>query len=391
MRFVGVAVLLACLLLAAVAGGAAGQAEELTNGLFLPAVMSDFTPSWHWGDAFTVTVSTRTTNPPLAAIDRSGRPHLFWSYSIDDNQIHHIYLDNSAWHDSTPSTGVDGDSSLTNAPIVTTDNRVHLAWYNRFEAADGRPYRYMHAVFANDAWAGANEVFRSKYSTINAWSRLDAGGRLRVGITNGFLAWRAYLQFEGVNGWQELANFSLPNDADIIWPDSSNGARVYGDDNTDMRYWRWTGDLLSTSGQSLGPGKFYGRSVTFDGANNVHIYWKGSESVDGQPVTLAHHQCVDNQLYASAVTWPGDAQAAREMVGATDGGTLFALAWQGPTRKRIMLWDGCNPVVVTTIPDDPTKSEVLRAVAVSKSPHKVCAYLQLGISAEYIVRCADID
>ena len=391
MRFIGLAVLVAGLAIVTLTRSAVGQAEELTHGLFLPAVMSDFTPSWHWGDTYTVTVSTRTTNPPLAAIDRSGRPHLFWSYSLADNQIRHAYLDGGTWHSTSPSAGIDGDSSLSNAPVVTDDNRVHLAWYNRLDPTGDRPYRYVHAIFANDTWSGANEVFRSKYSTINAWPRLDAGGRLRVGITNGFLAWRAYLQFEGVDGWQELANFSLPNDADIIWPNASNGAHVYGDDSTDMRYWRWTGGSLATTGQSLGTGKFYGRSVTFDGANNVHVSWKASEMVNSMPVTLVHHQCIDNQLRASAVTWPGDTQAAREMVGATDGGTLFAVAWQEPARKHIMLWDGCNPVVATTIPSEPAKSEVLRAVAVSNTPRKVCVFLQEGNSANYAVRCADID
>ncbi len=391
MRFIVFALLVASLGLALVAGSAAGQAEELGNGLFLPAVMSDFTPSWHWGNTYTVTVSTRTTNPPLAAIDHSGRPHLFWSYSIADNQIHHVYLDGATWRSTSPGSGIDGDSSLSNAPVVTDDNRIHLAWYNKLDTTGDRPYRYVHAVFANDAWSGANEVFRSKYSTINAWPRLDDGGRLRVGITNGFLAWRAYLQFEGVGGWQELASFSLPNDADIIWPDASNGAHVYGDDSTDMRYWRWTGGSLSTTGQSLGPGKFYGRSMIFDGANNVHVAWKASESVNGMPATIVHHQCVDNQRRASAVTWPGDTQAAREMAGATDGGTLYVLAWQEPGRKRIMLWDGCNPIVATTIPSDPTGSEVLRAVAVSSAPRKVCVFSQQGTTADYAVRCADID
>ncbi len=391
MRFIGMAVLVAGLALAALAGSAAGQAEELVDGLFLPAIMSDFTPSWHWGDTYTVTVSTRTTNPPLAAIDRSGRPHLFWSYSITDNQIHHVYLDNSAWQQTTPSAGIDGDSSLSNAPMVTADNRVHLTWYNKLDPTGDRPYRYMHAIFTDGVWSSANQVFRSTYSTINAWSRLDGDGRPRMGISNGFLAWRAHLLYEGIGGWQELATFSLPNDADIIWPDASNGAHVYGDDSTDMRYWRWTGGSLSTTGQSLGTGKFYGRNATFDGANNVHLYWKASETVNNMPVTLVHHQCIDNQLRASAVTWPGDTQAAREMVGATDGGTLFVLAWQESARKRIMLWDGCNPIVATAIPSEPAKSEVLRAVAVSNAPHKVCIFLQEGTTANYAVRCADID
>jgi len=391
MRFVIVAILVTALGLALIAGSAAGQAEELANGLYLPAVMSEFLPSWHWGDTYTTTVSSRTTNPPLAAIDHSGRPHLFWSYSIADNQIHHVYLDGETWHSSSPSTGIEGDSSLTNAPVVTNDNRVHLTWYNRLDTSGDCPYRYLHAIFANETWSGANEVFRSKYSTINAWPRLDAGGRLRVGITNGFLAWRAYLQYEGIGGWQELATFSLPNDADIVWPDASNGAHLYGNDSADMRYWRWTGGTLAATGQSLGPGKLFGRSVTIDGANNVHVYWKAAETVDNMPMSIVHHQCIDNQLRSSAVTWPGDTQAAREMVGATDGGSLFALAWQEPARKRIMLWDGCNSIVVTTIPSDPAKSEVLRAVAVSNTPRKVCVFLQEGTSADYAVRCADID
>lgn len=391
MRFAIFALLVAGLGLVLVAGSAAGQAEELGNGLFLPAVMSDFTPSWHWGDTYTVTVSARTTNLPLAAIDRSGRPHLFWSYSIADNQIHHVYLDGTTWQSTSPSAGIDGDSSLSNAPVVTDDNRVHLAWYNKLDTAGDRPYRYVHATFASNTWSGASEIFRSQYSTINAWSRLDASGRLRVGITNGFLAWRAYLQFEGVGGWQELANFTLPNDADIVWPDASSGAHVYGDDRTDMRYWRWNGDPLPTTGQSLGTGKFYGRNVTFDGANNVHVTWKAAETVNNVTKTLVHHQCIDNQLHASAVSWPGDTEGVREMVSAANGGTLYVLAWQEPARKRIMLWNGCNPIVATTIPSDPAKSEVLRAVAVSDTPRKICVFLQEGTSADYAVRCADID
>jgi len=391
MRFIVCAILAANLALALLTGRTSAQTEELPNELFLPAVMSDFTPSWHWGTAYTVTVSARTTHPPLAAIDRSGRPHLFWSYDLADNQIHHVYLDGATWHRLSPSQGIDGDSSLSNAPVVTDDNRIHLTWYNKLDTTGDRPYRYVHAIFADDTWNDANEVFRSKYSTIDAWPRLDADGRLRVGITNGFLAWRASLQLEGVDGWQELANVTLPNDAAIIWPDARNGAHVYGDDSTDMRYWRWTDGVLSTTGQSLGAGKFHGRSMALDGTNHVHVYWTASETVAGNPVTLLHHQCIDNLLRTSAVTLPGATQAARQEVGATDGGRLFALAWQEPVRKRIMLWDGCNPVVVTTVPSDHAGSEVLRAVAVSDAPRKVCIFLQEASTADYVVRCADID
>ena len=390
MRFIVCTMLAANLLLVLFVGSASAQTEELSSTLFLPAVMRDFTPSWHWEPVYTVTVSARTTHPPLAAIDRRGRPHLFWYYSIDDNQIHHVYLDGATWHQLSPSQGLTGNSLLANAPIVTDDDRIHLIWYNELDKAGDRPYRYVHALFTGDAWGSANEVFRSKYSTIRAWPRLDAGGRLRVGITSGFLAWRAYLQLEGVGGWQELANFTLPSNADIIWPDAHTGAHVYGDDSTGMRYWRWADGTFITA-QSLGIGKFYGRTMTVDDADHVHLHWSASESVAGNPVTLVHHQCIDDQLRTSAVTFPGDTQAAREVVGATDGSRLFVLAWQEPARRRIMLWDGCSPVVVTTIPSDPAQSELLRAVAVSAAPRKVCVFLQKGISADYVVRCAGID
>lgn len=357
--------------------------------VYLPSVMVDSVPGWHWGDAYTVTVTARTTNLPLAAIDRSGQPHIFWYHTLTDDLLHHLYLTPSGWQDAPAPAPVDSESLLTNPPLVDSDGRVHLLWFNKLGAAETQRHRFLHATFTEGAWEEPREIMRSKYSTIDGWLRLGTGDQPRVAVTDGFLGWKAILYTLGAD-WQAQSEQTLPTDADIVWPDAADGAHLYGVSDGMMLYWRWSGGTVGGV-QSLGDGAFLGRSLAFDAGGNLHLYWKASVDAGGQLVTAPHHRCIDARPQASGVTNPGGAIAVRELVGAAENGPRFVLAWQEPTRKRLMMWDGCTPGVVATIPEDAGESTTLRAAAVSSNPRRVCVFMQQGTTAIYTVRCANLD
>jgi len=370
---------------------ARAQPTEPEQQLFLPVITHDHTPGWHWDTAYTVTVSTRTTEPPLAAIDRAGQPHLFWHNRTLDGQIHHLYLGETGWTELSPSQGLAGDSSPTAQPLVDLAGRVHLLWFQRMGSSESQPYRFQYATFDGERWSEPDEVIRLLSSTSKAWVRLDQNGQPHLGITTGFMNWRALLMVLQET-WQPIGDFRLPSSASVIWPDAGAGAHLFGGDSTSIKYWRWfsENDALEDA-QILGNGRLAGRSLVFDSADNLHMYWKASVNVGGAVTTLLHHQCVDAQQAISAVSYHGGPGSVRETVGAGEHGTLFALAWQESARKRIMLWDGCTPDAVATIPEDGQPATLLRAVTVSSAPRKVCAFLQQGNSATYTVRCAEIE
>ena len=364
----------------------AAQSEGV---VYLPTLMNDYAPGWHWGDAYTVTVATRTTNLPLTAIDRSGQPHIFWYHTLTDDLLHHLYLMPSGWQESLAPAPVASESMLTNPPLVDSTGRVHLLWFNKLGATETQRHRFLHATFTDGAWQEPREILRSQYSTIDGWLRLSASDQPRVAVTDGFLGWKATLYTLG-GDWQAQSEQTLPTDADIVWPDAADGAHLYGVSDDMMLYWRWS---VGTMGgvQSLGGGAFLGRSLAFDAIGNLHLYWKASVDANGRLVTALHHQCIDARPQASEVTNPSGVVAVREFVGAAENGPRFALAWQEPTRKRLMVWDGCTPGVTVTIPEDAAQSTTLRAVAVSSTPRKVCAFMQQATTAVYTVRCADLD
>jgi hypothetical protein len=143
--------------------------------------------------------------------------------------------------------------------------------------------------------------------------------------------------------------------------------------------------------QALGSGALLGRALVFDAVGNLHIYWRASADVGGRLITALHHQCIDAQPHASEVIYPAGAETVSSAVGAGENGPLFALAWQEPNRKRLMLWDGCTPGVTVTIPEAAGQSTTLRAVAVSSNPRQVCVFMQQDATDVYTVRCADLD
>lgn len=364
----------------------AAQSEVV---VYLPVTMKDYTVGWHWRDAYTVTVATRTTNLPLAAIDRSGQPHIFWYHTLTDDLLHHLYLTPSGWQGSLAPAPVDSESLLTNPPLVDNAGRVHLLWFNKLGATESQRHRFLHATFTEGAWQEPREIMRSQYSTIDGWLRLGVNDQPRVAVTDGFLGWKAILYTLG-GDWQAQSEQTLPTDADIVWPDAADGAHLYGISDDVMLYWRLSGGTVGGA-QSLGGGAFLGRSLAFDASGNLHLYWKASVDAGGQLVTAPHHQCIDARPQASEVTHPGGVIAVRELVGAAENGPGFVLAWQEPTRKRLMVWDGCMPGVTVTIPEDAGESTTLRAVAVSSTPRKVCVFMQHSATAVYTVRCADLD
>jgi hypothetical protein len=364
----------------------AAQSEGV---VYLPTLMNDYTVGWHWGDAYTVTVAARTTGSPLAAIDHSGQPHIFWYHTLTDDLLHHLYLTPSGWQATLAPAPADSESRLTNPPLVDSAGRVHLLWFNKLGEGEAERHRFLHATFTGDAWQAPREIMRSKYSTIDGWLRLGTGDQPRVAVTDGFMGWKATLYTLG-GEWQAQSEQTLPTDADSVWPDATDGAHLYGVSDNMMLYWRWSGGTVGGV-QSLGGGAFLGRSLAFDAGGNLHLYWKASVDAGGQLITAPHHQCIDARPRASEVTMPGGAVAVRELVGAAENGPRFALAWQEATRKRLMLWDGCTPGVTVTIPENAGESTTLRAVAVSSNPRKVCVFMQQGGTAVYTVRCADLD
>lgn len=364
----------------------AAQSEGV---VYLPAVLNDYTVGWHWGDAYTVTVATRTTNLPLAAIDRSGQPHIFWYHTLTDDHVHHLYLTPTGWQATSAPAPADSESMLTNAPLVDHTGRVHLLWFNKLPATEAQRHRFLHATFSGGVWQSPREIMRSQYSTIDAWLRLGADDQPRVAVTDGFLGWRATLYTLG-GEWQAQNEVILPADADIVWPDAVAGAHLYGVSNNSLQYWRWSGASVGDA-QALGSGALLGRSLVFDAVGNLHLYWKAGVNVGGRLIVALHHQCIDALPQVSEVVYPGGAATVSNVVGASENGPLFALAWQEPGRKRLMLWDGCTPGATVTIPEDAEQSTTLRAVAVSSNPRKVCAFMQQDATDVYTVRCADLD
>lgn len=365
------------------------QTDEPGRQIFLPVIMRDHTPGWHWGEAYTVTVSMRTTEPPLAVIDRSGRPHLFWHDRATDGHIRHIHLADDSWQELLPSQGLPGDSSLTNQPLVDRAGKIHLFWFHRMEPPGNQPYRFQYAIFDGARWTEPDEVIRLLYNTSKAWVRLDQNDQPHLGIITGFLNWRALL-LTLQETWQPIGDFRLPANASVIWPDAESGAHLYGSDSSMLKYWRWLNGVTTTE-QILGEGRLLTRSIAFDSADNMHMYWKVNVHVDGSLVSLLHHQCVDEQQQLSMVSYHGGPSSVREVAGASEQGALFALAWQESAHKRIMLWDGCTPGAVATIPEEAEQTTILRAVAVSSAPRKVCAFMQQRDAAIYTVRCAELD
>ncbi|HHW85068.1 MAG TPA: hypothetical protein GX400_02525 [Chloroflexi bacterium] len=364
----------------------AAQSEGV---VYLPAVLNDYTVGWHWRDAYTVTVATRTTNLPLAAIDHEGQPHIFWYHTLTDDHVHHLYLTLTGWQATLAPAPADSESLLTNAPLVDDAGRVHLLWFNRLPATEAQRHRFLHATFSNGVWQSPREIMRSKYSTINGWLRLGADDQPRVAVTDGFLGWRAMLYSLG-GEWQAQSEVNLPADTDIVWPDAVDGAHLYGASNGTLQYWRWSGGTVGAA-QALGSGALLGRSLAFDAMGNLHIFWKAGVNVEGRLIMALHHQCIDALPQASEIVYPGGAATVSNVVGASENGPLFALAWQEPNRKRLMLWDGCTPGATVTIPEDVGERTTLRAVAVSSTPRKVCVFMQQDATDVYTVRCADLD
>lgn len=365
------------------------QVDEPGRQIFLPVITRDHTPGWHWGEAYTVTVSMRTSEPPLAAIDRGGRPHLFWHDRATDGHIHHIYLADDGWQELLPSQGLAGDSSLTNQPLVDQAGRIHLFWFHRMEPPGNQPYRFQYAIFDGARWTEPEEIIRLLYNTSKAWVRLDQHDQPHLGIITGFLNWRALL-LTLQETWQPIGDFRLPTNASVLWPDAESGAHLYGSDSNVLKYWRWLNGATAIE-QTLGEGRLLTRSIAFDSADNMHLYWKANVNVDGSPVSLLHHQCVDEQRRLSVVSHHGGPGSVREVVSASEQWTLFALAWQESARKRIMLWDGCTPGATATIPEEAQQITLVRAVAVSSTPRKVCVFMQQRDAAIYTVRCAELD
>lgn len=370
------------------AGCLTASAQDDVN-LYLPIVTHDYTPGWHWGDAYTVTVAVKTGAPPLAAIDRAGRPHLFWHDASLDNQVHHTYLADDGWRAAIPSAGSDGDSALALAPLVDGAGALHLIWSNRLDT-DELPNRYLHATFDGDSWSQPEQVFRFLYPTTKAWLRLDAPDRPRLGVVTGFLGGRGVVLQGGSGGWQSIADFSMPTAASIVWPDAANGAHLFGSSSSTLQYWRWLNGGASAA-QTLGSGRLTGRSILFDSSDNLHMVWKAFVSTRAPSATLLHHQCIDNQRVLSAVSYLGGPESVREIAAAGEHGPLFALAWQEAARKRVMFWNGCAPGSVATIPETQSPAAILRAVAVSSEPRTVCVFLQQGETAVYTVQCATLD
>ncbi len=386
LRTLSAAIAAVCCLLWGASSPVLAQADEQ---LFLPLITHDHTPGWNWGDAYTVTVSAQTTEAPLAVIDRAGWPHLFWHDRTRDGDLHHVYLRADGWHELLPSQGLAGDSMVSNQPLVDQSGLVHLLWVRQVEEPSDMPFRFQHATFNGAQWTEPGEVFQYVYPTSRAWMRLDQSDRVRVGVTAGYLNWRGLLLMLQ-ESWQTLADFRLPTNASIVWPDAVTGAHLFGSDATTLKYWRWLSDPVGVV-QTLGTGRLLARSVAFDSADNMHIYWKAFVTVGGSSATLLHHQCVNEQRSLSAVSYYGGPSSVREVVSAAEQGRLFALAWQENARKRIMLWDGCTPGAIATIPETPQQTTTLRAVAVSSNPRKACVFLQQGATAVYTVRCADLD
>lgn len=384
------AIVLASLLLAGLwmllAPASTGAQSEAT--VYLPTVVNEYAAGWHWLDAYTATVALRTTNLPLAAIDREGQPHIFWYHTLTDDLLHHLYLTPSGWQTSTAPAPADSESLLTNAPLVDSAGRVHLLWFNKLGADESERHRFLHATFSAGAWQSPREIVRSKYSTIDGWLRLGVDDQPRVAVTDGFLGWRATLYTLG-GEWQAQSEAILPTDADIVWPDAVDGAHLYGVSANNLQYWRWSGGAISGA-QSLGSGAFLGRSLAFDATGALHLYWRAGVTVGGRLMTTLHHQCIDAPN-ASEIVFPAGAVAVNSAVGAVENGPLFALAWQEANRKRLVLWDGCTPGATVTIPEEAGQSTTLRAVAVSSSPRKVCVFLQQETTAVYTVRCADLE
>ncbi len=382
--FVSLPLVSLCVLL--VIRPAVAQSEGV---VYLPTVMHDFTPGWHWRDAYTVTVATRTTNLPFAAIDRDGMPHIFWYHTLTDDLVHHLYLTPGGWQATSAPAPADSESLLTNPPLVDSAGRVHLLWFNKLPATETERHRFLYATFNAGAWQTPQEITRSKYSTIDGWLRLGGDDQPRVAVTDGFLGWKATLYSLG-GAWQAQNEVTLPTDADIVWPDVVDGAHLYGVSNNTLLYWRWRGGMVGET-QSLGGGALLGRSLAFDAVGNLHLYWKAGANVGGKLITALHHQCIDTTPQSSEVVYPGGAATVSTVVGAAENGPLFALAWQEANRKRLMLWDGCTPGVTVTIPEAPGQSTTLRAVAVSSNPRKVCVFMQQDGTDLYTVRCADLD
>lgn len=361
-----------------------GQDDSPT---YLPLITHEYTPGWQWGEALTVTVSARTSTPPLAAIDRDGQPHLFWHDTSLDNQVHHTFLAGDGWRDAIPSQGIEGDSSVALAPLVEGSGLIHLIWRNRV-TTDDPPYRYLHATFDDDNWSQPTQVFRFLYPTTKGWLRMDAQDQPRVGITTGFLSTRGVIL--GLQGsWQPIADFSLPSFASVVWSDAIDGAHLFGNDASTLQYWRWLSNVPSAA-QVLGSGRLTGRTITFDRFDNLHMAWTVVGGTRAATATLLHHQCIDSQRVLLPVSYPGGAESVREMAVAGEHGPLYALAWQEPARKRVMLWDGCTPGSIATIPESGQPATTLRAVAVSSDPRSICAFMQQGATAVYTVRCATL-
>jgi hypothetical protein len=272
---------------------------------------------------------------------------------------------------------------------VDNAGRVHLLWFNKLPASEAQRHRFLHATFSAGVWQTPQEIMRSKYSTIDGWLRLGADGQPRVAVTDGFLGWKATLYTLG-GEWQAQNEVILPTGASIVWPDAVDGAHLYGVSNGALQYWRWSGGTIGGA-QALGSGTLLGRSLAFDAVGNLHLYWKAGSEIDGRLITALHHQCIDARPRASEVIYPAGAVTVGSVVGAAENGSRFALAWQEPDRKRLMLWDGCTPGVTVTIPEETGQSTTLRAVAVSSNPRKVCAFMQQNTTDIYTVRCADLD
>lgn len=364
----------------------AAQSEGV---VYLPAVLNDYTVGWHWRTDYTVTVAAHTTNLPLAAIDHEGQPHIFWYHTLTDDLLHHVYLTSAGWQTTAAPAPAESESMLTAAPLVDSAGRVHLLWFNKLPATEAQRHRFLHATFSAGAWQTPREVMRSKYSTIDGWLRLGVDDQPRIAVTDGFLGWKATLYTLG-GEWQAQNAVTLPADADIVWPDASDGAHLYGVSNNILQYWRWSGAAVGGA-QALGSGALLGRALVFDAMGNLHIYWRASADVGGRLITALHHQCIDAQPHASEVIQPAGAATVSSAVGAGENGPLFALAWQEPNRKRLMLWDGCTPGVTVTIPEAAGQSTTLRAVAVSSNPRQVCVFMQQDATDVYTVRCADLD
>ena len=227
--WVGIVVVSGVLLLTAAQPALLAQeSPDDDHVVYLPLVMNDFDPAWHWGAIVTPTLTPGAYDTPLLAIDRTGQVHVLWdTLSTNSRFIYHSYLTAQRWTTPTAILPTLGTSYVMYPPIVDTSGTLHLLWKNVLTF--NSPARLLYSTFTGNAWQPEEVVYTAPSSSYSLQGMIHFGPATVVHTTYAV----SYFSTEVYNTTRTSTNWATPlkitpiRSPSLIWPDQLGGVHLY--------------------------------------------------------------------------------------------------------------------------------------------------------------------